>query len=763
MENENEMQKTHNTHILSGSSEYNENDLNNSDSELLFPELNEANIKIHPYKKIDIKELFKNFSVREENKIIYLDESELDKEEKKENEQILNYFKNKNDKKNNKKNISGNIKDSLNHKTSMKEINTENFEIITKHKQKNNENEKNSINTNENNKSKDLDENKLNNEENSFNNDSDKKEINNKKNNIKKKKNDSNENELYLKNSSGKKSNNFSSSDEDEENEEDEENKKENKKQSSTKKNNNSKKISKNKEKEFIENNKLKKQKAIKNKFYMRDKSKSKSRDKSKDNFFLKNLKNTNVKNKELDKNKNKKLKNQKLFSSYKSTNSYSLSNIKHFSIRDLIKVRDVHTYKNKLKSTGNTSIQNQKYIKLYNFGFPKTNNKSIKKEIKLPVMRKCFFTKSIIQMDREQFILLNKKIKLSKENKIFKHKRKDYNKIIGKSNYINGLNFFDEINNKFLFDFDDENNNTQNFLNIIDMSKFKNNSDNNQRTFIYKEDLNSFMNSRIISPSILNRKKHKNFKKHEEYNPASPYLLNKINFKQKSLNKNNSAFNLFNNYNKNSNKKIPNIHNNHNSLKSLISNKNKQNDINLNFFKTNTIFNFKPKNNVFVPVIKDRPIESLKSANYQKLRTPYFKNIEVSTPTNLDSPSKINIDLKNFYHAKKNHFSDKEYGKHFGSEQNCPVCQSILMKISYNMKNINHYNDYIKTRDQDTIKFNKQQFLNDLKQPSTQSQKMEAHIIKEIKQFLNNSKKARNFRNNDLNDGSLINAYFGT
>ena len=32
----------------------------------------------------------------------------------------------------------------------MKEINTENFEIITKHKQKNNENEKNNINTNEN-------------------------------------------------------------------------------------------------------------------------------------------------------------------------------------------------------------------------------------------------------------------------------------------------------------------------------------------------------------------------------------------------------------------------------------------------------------------------------------------------------------------------------------------------------------------------------------------------------------------------------------
>ena len=77
-------------------------------------------------------------------------------------------------------------------------------------------------------------------------------------------------------------------------------------------------------------------------------------------------------------------------------------------------------------------------------------------------------------------------------------------------------------------------------------------------------------------------------------------------------------------------------------------------------------------------------------------------------------------------------------------------------------MKNINHYNDFIKERDKKTIKYNKLQFLNDLKKPNTQSEKMEALIIKEIKQFINNTKKTENFSNNDQNEGALINAYFG-
>jgi len=78
---------------------------------------------------------------------------------------------------------------------------------------------------------------------------------------------------------------------------------------------------------------------------------------------------------------------------------------------------------------------------------------------------------------------------------------------------------------------------------------------------------------------------------------------------------------------NKKSNNKFPSITNNHNSLKSGNSNiysQNIPNDSNFNFSKTNPIFNFNPKNNnnVFIPIIKNRPIEGIKSAkNFRKRR----------------------------------------------------------------------------------------------------------------------------------------------
>ena len=127
--------------------------------------------------------------------------------------------------------------------------------------------------------------------------------------------------------------------------------------------------------------------------------------------------------------------------------------------------------------------------------------------------------------------------------------------------------------------------------------------------------------------------------------------------------------------------------------------------------------------------------------------------------------PNKINLDMKYLQNAKKLfHAGDKGYGKHFGNEKECPICQSMLLKSNYNMKNISNYNEFIKQRDQHTIKFNKEQFLHELKKPSTQKEKMEATIMKEIKQFINYSKKAENMYNNYnyQNDSSIINAYFG-
>ena len=324
-------------------------------------------------------------------------------------------------------------------------------------------------------------------------------------------------------------------------------------------------------------------------------------------------------------------------------------------------------------------------------------------------------------------------------------------------------------MNNKKFIDLDYENNNTQNLFNNLDISK----SNNNQRTSMNRGDLNSYMNSRLISPSILinrhiNRnmmQNDKNYQKKLTDIPLSPYLLNKFNFGQKPLNKSNSAINLFNNSNKKPNNKFPNITNNHNSLKTGNSNVNVpniSNDASFNYFKTNTIFNFNPKNNLLIPIIKNRPSEGIKSANIQKLQNSQFKMTEAISPVSADVPNKITLDMKNFHNATKFHAGDKGYGRHFGSEKDCPVCQSVYMKSNYNMKNFHRYHDFIKQRDQNTIKINKQQFLHELKKPTTKSQKMEANIMKEIKQFINYTKKTENIGNNEQNDASIINAYFG-
>ena len=397
-----------------------------------------------------------------------------------------------------------------------------------------------------------------------------------------------------------------------------------------------------------------------------------------------------------------------------------------------------------------------------------------IKREIRLPIQRNCYFSRTVIEMDNDEFDLLNKKIKIAKEkNKIFRHQRNEINPMFENNYYMGGMNYNDDINNRKFIDLDYENNNTQNFLNNIDISK----SNNNQRTFMNRGDLNNYMNNRLVSPSILinrhinrNMQNKKNFPKRLTDIPLSPYLLNKYNMIQKPLNKSNSAINLFNNNNnsnKKSNNKFPSITNNHNSLKSGNSNmysQNIQNDSNYNFSKTNPIFNFNPKNNnnVFIPIIKNRPIEGIKSANNQKIENSNFKSIDLPSPVSVDIPNKITLDMKNFHNAKKFHVGDKGYGRHYGNEKDCPVCQSVSMKSNYNMKNFHHYHDFIKQRDQNTIKMNKQQFLHELKQPHTKSQKREADIMREIKQFINYTRKTENIGNIDPNDASIINAYFG-
>ena len=426
---------------------------------------------------------------------------------------------------------------------------------------------------------------------------------------------------------------------------------------------------------------------------------------------------------------------------------------------------------KNKIKTTGDISTKNNKNSKdnhLFNFVSPKNNKKIIKRETRLFIQRKCYISKTTIELDKEQYNLLNEKIRITKEkNRLFRHKRNDHYTILGNKYNMGGLNLYEERSQRNFIDLDYENNNTQNFLNNLDeISK-----SNNHRTFINRDELNNYMNHRLVSPSILiNRHPIKDLQNRSKYQkkltdiPLSPYLLNKFNFIQKPLNKSNSSINLFNNSIKKPKNKFPNINNNHNSLKTGNSNllfPNTQNDLNLNFFKTNTILNFNPKSNIFIPLIKNRKVEGIKSAKTQ-FQNSNMKSLEVSTPISVDIPNKITLDMKNF-HNKKIQGNDREYGRHFGNEKECPICQSVSMKSNYNMKNMHHYHDFIKQRDQNTIKLNKQIFLQELKKPNTRSQKMEANIMKEIKQFINYSKKAEIMANNGQNDASIINAYFGS
>jgi hypothetical protein len=290
--------------------------------------------------------------------------------------------------------------------------------------------------------------------------------------------------------------------------------------------------------------------------------------------------------------------------------------------------------------------------------------------------------------------------------------------------------------------------------------------SNNLQNKFFNSKAFNNNINNRLVSPNILiskNLNRNKNYQKKLADIPLSPYLPNKFNLK-KPINKNNSLVNMFNkNNNKATINQFPNINQKNLIKNSSCSNLNSgNNDINLNFYKTDTIFNYQPKNNIFIPIVSNKRVDSIKSANTQKLQNNNIKNTELSSPLSVDPHNKLNFDIKSFHNLKKN-CNEKGYGKHYGNEKECPICQSMLMKNNYLMKNMNHYNDIMKYKDYERIKNNKEQFLQELKKPNTRMQREEASIIRQIRQFLGSSKKNNNyFENNEKDETNAINAYFG-
>ena len=794
----------HDTHILSLSSveEQNKQDKMNNELRLSIQQESENN-NINPINKIKIKDLFNSFEKRKNNQIVQLDENE---EELILNEEEIKYLKNMKKKDNLRKNISQNLKNWIDKKKLMQEIYFENFKLLenkTDNKDINNEDsnykndgtqtdnklENNNIENganeenNNNSKTSNIDSEQIGNPSNRTNSKNNRdvlntnrenkieeeldkqsnKEINeaNNDNNI----NENNENTVdndldiskkqnkkykesafnfYLLNNQNedsqeinnklKNNNNFNSSEEsDHIKENNNDDIKTKGKQSNIPKKVNSHSFNKNNTREKTNNTKKSQSK--------KDKSKSNNKSYYKENKYSFYSCNNNYCLRSITKENTSSL-NKKIKSQSMTEKNNKIKNIKKMHRKNHIpNKKDISKFKNsinqfnrnKLKTSGDISTKNK-------------NDNKLNREPKIPKSRKCFFTKKIIQMDKEQFNLLNEKIKMLKEkNRRFHQQKNEYNSLSKNSNYLRRNDLFDEFN-------DSEDN-------------------NNQRTYINNKALNNYMNKRIISPNILinrhltNLNNKKKDQKKLTDTPLSPYLINKYNVSQRPLNKSNSTINFMNIGNKPSYNKFPNIMYYHNSLKSQNVNKyshNNPTDLNFNFLKSNTIFNFNPKNNAIIPTIKGRNSEEIKTANIQRFQNSNFKSFGLSTPISAEMPNKINLDRKYLQNAKKLfHAGDKGYGRHFGTEKDCPICQSMLLKSNYNMKNMINYHEFIKQKDQNTIKYNKMQFLQELKKPSTNSQKIEANIMKEIKQFLNYSKKHENMYNKYKNDSSIINAYF--
>ena len=394
-----------------------------------------------------------------------------------------------------------------------------------------------------------------------------------------------------------------------------------------------------------------------------------------------------------------------------------------------------------------------------------------------MPKSKVCYFTKSNILVDSKTFALLNIKTKIhsNKINNKYKIRYKHPNQFYNKENIDDNENYNNYDENDYENNYDNnyyrhKKNNYNNFNdNFNDFnSYFRGNNNIDQNKFVNTSAFNNYMNNRLISPEILiskNRNKStlnifKTTKKSNDI-PKSPYLQSKFSFKN-PMNKNNSVINMINNNKKNN--RFPIIKQNHLSKNASNTNLNLDNfnDINLNCIKNHTIFNnHQSKKDIYIPIVSNK--SSIRSVNNQKLNNNNMKTTELSSPISNDPQNKFAFDLKYIHNLKKGK-NEKGYGKHYGSEKDCPVCQSILMKNNYLMKQMNNYKDLNKFKDNERIKINKEQFLQDLKKPNSKIQKEEANIIRQIRYFLNSSKRSNNYNEiNNINDeGNIINAYFG-
>ena len=195
-----------------------------------------------------------------------------------------------------------------------------------------------------------------------------------------------------------------------------------------------------------------------------------------------------------------------------------------------------------------------------------------------------------------------------------------------------------------------------------------------------------------------------------------------------------------------------------------MVKNEQKNNLAFISYYNNNinnskTIINEGKKSKFRIPVINNNRISKMCSdLLYGKLKK---KKKSLSVPISADETcNNIKMECQEKFHT-----SYKGLGKHYGNEKDCPICQSMSIKSNYLMKNMNKYIDIKKQKDWNTIRCNKEQFIQDLKYSHNKFKKRTDIIIKEIKDFLYFSElnKKRNIyiQNTDGNGPSFIDNYF--
>lgn len=314
-----------------------------------------------------------------------------------------------------------------------------------------------------------------------------------------------------------------------------------------------------------------------------------------------------------------------------------------------------------------------------------------------------------------------------------------------GQNNYDKESNIKYKIYNSNKNNEENQNNKSQYLNNNIPEKAEKNNNNN----------FGIFPSNRLISANFLFDRSYKKIKskKKNENKTISPYLSNII-ISKRALKKSYSNSNLLTNRVRNLKQNY--FRNSQNMITNQFGNINNNNDINLNFYKTNSIFNFIPKNNSLIPFIS--------KARESKLKSAYLSN-KIKDKKGSISVLPIEESKNNVKVYKSTHNSKRGFGKHYGKEKECPICQSMSIKSNYLMKNMNNYIDLKKQKDWSMIKIRKEQFLQSLKHTQKKKKNEMDLIIKEIKDYLfytTMNKDNKVFLNKDLGrQASFINEYF--